>query len=587
MLKSRPHGALTLWRRFLPYLGNVRGLVAVTGALVLLSPLIGAALLWLVRFLVDDVLIRGRLDSLPTFAALYIVVAAAKFSFDYASMRLEASIVERLIRDIRVDLYTRLISLSPGSLRQRSVGDLLAHLSGDVERTEDLIYGAPLKALADLVGVILFGGFLLLLSWKLTLLSLVAVPPIALVSRHYAAHVRHAAKITREQATRWLALAEERVGAAPLVQAFGTEADETARFAARCDANRGAELRTVAIQAWLSLLVEAAAFLGGMVVLAVGAYEIHRDGTTLGTLVAFLGSVGSLYDPIRGLARAPARFERAAAGGQRVLDLIDAPSLVTERPSARPLRHPQGAIEFRAVSFAYPGGAPALREISLRIEPGEMVAVVGPSGSGKSTLIRLLLRLYDPSSGAVLVDGTDIRDITLASLRRTVAAVFQEPFILRGSIRDNIRYGSADLSASAIAAAAVAAHVDGFARLLPGGYGGNAGPRGSNLSGGQRQRIALARALARGAPILVLDEATGSVDSETEELIHDAVDRLAGQRTILSVGHRLSSLQRADRVIVVEGGRIVESGTPKALLRRGSRYHDLFAAQVALGAPQA
>ncbi|MCC6984087.1 MAG: ABC transporter ATP-binding protein, partial [Bauldia sp.] len=271
-----------------------------------------------------------------------------------------------------------------------------------------------------------------------------------------------------------------------------------------------------------------------------------------------------------------------AAGAQRVSDLLDRPSLVRERPAARPLAPVRGAVEFRNVSFRYADGETVLRDVSLRIEPGQVVAIAGASGSGKSTLVKLLLRLYDPSTGAILVDGTDLRDLTLDSLRRAVSAVFQEPYIVQGTVGENLRYGSAGASEASVLAAAEAARVHPFVAALGAGYRAPVGPRGGRLSGGQRQRLALARAMLRNAPILVLDEATASVDSETEELILRAIEDLAGQRTLIIVGHRLSTLRRADSVLVLDHGRLVESGPPAALLRAGSRYHDLFAPQLQL-----
>ena len=569
-----------LIRRFSPYALRVRGKIAQATAMAAVEPLISATLLWLVTQLIDEVFVGGRMDLLPMVAAAYVAALTARFLLDYAATLVEASIFERIAHDVRVDVYRHVMSVSPGSLGKQGAGDLLTHLSGDVRRVEFLVFTGPLGVFADAVTALFFLCFLLFMSWKLTLCALLVLPFLFLVSMRLAPLVRRAARVARVEETNWMSRAEERIGAAPIVHAFGTSDQEGDAFGARSDRAVRSELRTVKIQARQALMVEALAALGGLLVIGVGAYEITSGRLTLGTFIAFIGAVGSLYAPARGLAKAPARFQKSAAGAQRVAELLAKPSLVVEKPEARSLPRANGRLEFRDVRFSYPRGGEVLHGISLRLEPGEMVAVVGPSGGGKSTLARLALRFHDPSEGAVLLDGVDLRDITFESLRRNIAVVFQEPFVFSGSIMENIRYGRPDAPDHLVSASAGMAHVDAFAAELPGGYLASAGPRGGWLSGGQRQRIALARALLREAPVLILDEATAAVDSETEELIQDAVERLAGRRTILVIGHRLSSIKRADRVVVLDQGRIAETGTPQTLLRAGSRYRELFAAQL-------
>jgi ABC-type multidrug transport system fused ATPase/permease subunit len=582
-----PHNSsiLPLLRGFLPYLRPVRRPWMLIAGLMALGPLLAAALLWSVKVLIDEVFVAQRMDILPPLVAAYLAVVAAKLLVECASSRLDAAITGRISQDVRADLFRHLISLSPGSLRHHGTGDLLTRLSGDSERVEYLIYTGLLGLLADLFGVLFFVSFLFLLSWKLTLCALAVAPLLAWASHRSAPRIRRAGRVARWTVGRWTGFAEERLRATPLIHTFGAHASEAAAFARRSDAARKSELRAANVQAGATLAIEAIAALGGLAVLLIGAMEIHSGRLTVGVLVAFLGSVGSLYAPVRGLAKAPGRFQRAAVGAQRVCDLLETPSLVRERPTAKTIQRPKGALEFRNVSFGYAAGQPVLSDVSLKIEPGETVALVGPSGSGKSSLVKLALRLHDPMSGCVCLDGHDIRDLTLASLRQAVSAVFQEPHLFTGSIATNICFARAEVSAAQLRAAAEAARVSDFAAALPGGSDSPVGPEGLWLSGGQRQRIALARALLRDTPILLLDEATAAVDSETEELIQEAIDRMIGRRTVLLVGHRLSSIRRADRIVVIEQGRIVETGTPGFLLQGNSRTRELFAAQLSPQVP--
>jgi ABC-type multidrug transport system fused ATPase/permease subunit len=569
----------SLARRFFPFVAAKRLTAILTVGLVLSSPLVAGALLWMLKRLVDEVLIAGRLDRLAPFIVAYLAIIGCKLALDYAVEVLEASVVEQVVRGIRTTLYAHLLSLSPGSLAKHSHGALLSQLGGDVERTEHLVYTGPLAIFADAASAAFFLGFLFLMSWKLTLCAFLVLPLLVLASLLLSPRIRRASRVARWRAAGWLSLAEDRLGALPVVRAFGAIAREARAFGWRCTKARQAELRTVAIQASLTVIIEAVAALGGLLVLVLGAHEI-KDGTlTVGTLVAFLGSVGSLYGPAAGLAKATGRVQRAAAAAQRVADLLDTPSLVREQESVTTLAPVRGALEFCDVAFAYPAGPQVLHRVSLQVEPGEMVAVVGPSGSGKSTLLALALRFYDPTEGAVLVDGTDLRQVALASLVRLFAPVFQDPHIVSGSLLENMRYGRPEVSQQQVLDIAQAVHADAVIASSPRGLAGPVGPRGSGLSGGQRQRVALVRALLQEAPILLLDEATAAVDSETEELIQGAILRYRGQRTIVLVAHRLSSVRRADRIVVLEGGRIVESGTPQSLLATASRCRQLFEAQ--------
>lgn len=570
----------SLIRRFLPYLYSVRWQAALAGALMAINPLVAVLLLWLMKYLIDEVFVGKNVGVLPVVASAYTILVATKLVIDYLLTRIDAAITEQIDQNVRVDVYRHLVSVSPGSLRKFSVGDLISHLGADVSRVEGLIYSGPVRVIFSALTAVYFIGFLFVLSWKLTLAALITAPILALLSWRWSPYVRRVARISRRKATAWISRAEERLGATAVIIAFGAQSLETQAFEAQCRASRLAALRSVALQAWLTLATEAVAATGGFVVLAVGAYEMYSDALTVGTLIAFLGSVGSLYSPISSLARSPGRFQRSAVGAQRIVELLDTPSLVTERQDARPLTAVRGVLEFSGVRFAYPSGPETLRGISFRIDAGETVAVVGPNGSGKTTLVQLALRLYDPSEGFVSIDGMDLRGVTLESLRRSVAVVFQEPSVFRGNISETIRYGQPDASNEMFISTAKAAHVHEFATGLPRGYGTPIGPRGSWLSGGQRQRLALARALLRDSPILLLDEATASIDSEAEQLIQEAVARFRGKRTIMVVSHRLSTVLRADRVVVLENGRIVETGTAASLQGSASRFRALFADQL-------
>ncbi|OLC01040.1 MAG: hypothetical protein AUH30_01085 [Candidatus Rokubacteria bacterium 13_1_40CM_68_15] len=571
---------LALERRFRRHRRAVMPAVVLVGALAVVAPLSSAALLWLLKLMINTVFVARRLDAMPLLVASYFALASAKFGADSLRRRLDVAIAERINHEVRADVYRHVMTLPEPSVTGRGVGDLLAHLSSDVERVEYVVFNGPVILIGDLAAALFFTAVLFTMNWQLALVAFATAPFLALVVVRRAPRVKRVARVARRQATSWLTLAEETLGALPMVHAFQAHAREVGRFRARSDVARRAEIRSVAVQAQLTLLVEMIAVVGGLVVLVVAAHHVSSGAMTLGAVVAFLGSLGSLYEPARDLGQIASRFQRAAAGAHRVADLLDTRGTVVERASAVTLPRSTGRIEFRDVHFAYPRGASVLNGVSFTVEPGEIVAIVGASGSGKSTLVRLLLRFHDARAGAVLIDGADVRDVTLASLRANVAVAFQDPYVVQGSIADNVRYGRPDASEADVARAVQAARAETFVHAFRRQSAAAVGARGERLSGGQRQRLALARVFLRDAPILVLDEATAAVDSETEELIHASIQRFARRRTIVVIGHRLATVRQADRVVVLEGGRITEIGAPASLLQHGNRCYDLFAGQL-------
>ncbi len=571
------------FRSFATHLRPVRGLLICAALLVVTMPLLGAALLHLFQKLVDEVFVSRQTHLLLWFFGAYLLVAGLKFIAEYIDQRLDTAIAENISQAVRIRLYRHIVSVSPGSLGAKNSGELLAYLGGDVDRIASLIYSAPMSLLSNLARIVCYTVFLLLISWKLTLMSLAVVPPLIWMVYRYTPKIRTAARSSRRKSTAWMALAEEVLGARPLVQAFNTHKRETDRFARHADRARKAELLTTRLQAGLALAIEVITMLGSLAVIGVAAYEVAAGRLSVGSVLAFIGAIGFLYGPINRVSQSASRFQRASVSAERLLSLLHQPSLVQDSPTAKALPLPvRGEIEFRDVAFTYPGtDKKVLDGFSLHVAAGEALALVGSSGGGKSSLVRLLLRQYDPDSGSIFFDGINLRDITLASLRDNLAIVLQEAYLLQGSVEDNILYGTEHADAERLQRAARAAHTDEFVTPMPLQYRTAVGPRGERLSGGQRQRIAMARALLRDAPVLILDEATASVDGETENLMQQAVAQLTRQRTLLLVSHRASTLRFVDRIVVLDNGKIIETGTPETLMQPGTRCYELFQSQVA------
>lgn len=479
-MRTRAHGRKTrnvieLIGKFQHHLKPYRSYIALALGFTLLSPLLASYVLQLIQQLFDDILIGRNFDLLAMVAAFYVAALVAKVVIDHIGARVEAFVSESVLTDVRTELFAHLVALSPGSIDKHGTGDQMARISDDTDHVQSLVYSAPMTLIEDLCSIIVFGTFVFLLDWQLTLVSLLVAPVFILLSRSYAPIIRRCERVALDARSRWFNFVEERFAALPLIHSVNSAGREARNFATSATSARNAELRTVKAEAWYASFVELATVLGGLAVLGFGAMQIAAGTLTVGALVAFMGAIGALYGPIRSLARAATRFQRAAAGAERIAELRDIRSLVVERTDAVDLRVNTGRVEFQNVTFAYPGGKPVLDDVSFAIEPGERVAIAGASGAGKSTLISLLLRLHDPSSGRVTVDGTNVSTVTLESLRRSIAVVFQEPYLLRGTIAKNLGYACPGATLTELSEAAGQAHIANHIEKLDMGYGTGSG----------------------------------------------------------------------------------------------------------------
>ncbi len=494
---------------------------------------------------------------------------------------------ERVIADVRAAVYARVIGKSPAFFETLQTGEVLSRLTVDVEVIQTVVGSSASIALRNLL--ILVGGLTMLVvtSPKLAGLVLLLVPatvfPILLLGRR----VRRLSRDSQDRVAAASAMASETLVAAQTVQAYTQEARTRARFAALVEQAFDAARGRIAARAALTAIVIMVVFTGVVGVMWIGARSVMSGATTAGELGQFIFYAAFTAGAVGALSEVWGDLQRAAGATERLVELLAAedPIRAPAAPVA-PLAPARGAIRFEGVSFRYPQRpeTAALDELSFSVRPGETVALVGPSGAGKTTIFQLLLRFYDPNSGRVTVDGADVAAMDPVALRQLFALVPQDPVIFADTARENIRFGRPDASDAEVEAAAEAAAALGFIRALPKGWDTYVGERGVMLSGGQRQRLAIARAILRDAPVLLLDEATSSLDAESERAVQDAVERLSADRTTLVIAHRLATVKRADRIIVLEGGRIVAEGPHDRLVAEGGLYARLARLQFAEGA---
>ncbi|RME98186.1 MAG: ABC transporter ATP-binding protein [Alphaproteobacteria bacterium] len=547
--------------------------------LALLLTLVGASITLVlplgIRTLLDDALANGDRDLLHLLGAGLLILFVLRAIVGFFGTYVMQITSERMVIDLRQRLYRHYQCLDLGFFHQRRVGDLLSRLDNDtdsIQQTVSSIVSSTAVNLFKLVGAIVL---MVTLDPKLSLLVLFMAPAATLLSRRFGMLLHDASRQVQERLADATSAAQEALSAVQLVQSYDRGDHECQRYGRTLQAFFETAKREVKIHAFFTSLVSFLSVLSTIAIFWYGGSQVLRGALQVGDVVAFLFYSQMISQNIGLLAEQYGAVSRMTGSAERIFELLDTQPTVVERPGARALDAVAGKVSFEGVSFAYGDGELVLAEVDFRVEPGWTVALVGRSGAGKSTLLRLLPRLFDPTAGRILLDGHDLRELRLADLRSQLAFVSQEVQLFATTVRENIRYGRLDASDAEVEAAARLANADGFIRDLPQGWETEVGERGVKLSGGQRQRIAIARALLRDAAILILDEATSSIDTESEAAIQEALDRLRANRTTFVAAHRLSTVLDADRILVLDGGRVAAFGRHQDLVARPGLYRRL------------
>ncbi len=535
---------------------------------------------FLVRFIFDDIFSEKNAAMLYTLPAVIILTFVARGLFAFGSTYLSEWVGQRMVADIRSELNDHIQKQSLSFFNRNASGAVVSVVANDVFVIGSSLTGTVAAVLRDTVSLVVLVIVAFWQDWVLALIAFVAFPASVIPVLQLSRRLRRFARRRQVTLGRLTALLQETVQGTRVVKAFGMEEYERRRFDEEAERLRAIGMRVVKIRAFTSPMMEILAAFGIAGVVLYGGTSVIEGGRTQGSFLAFLTALFLLYDPFKKLGKANSSLQQGLAAADRVFELLDTEPDVRDRPEAVELAEIAEAIVYDDVGFRYEA-EPVLQEVTLRIPRGEVVALVGPSGGGKSTMADLLLRFYDVEHGAIRIDGTDIRDATVSSLRSQISLVTQHTFLFNDTVRNNIGYGLAGTSEDAIVAAARAAHADSFIRQLPEGYDTEIGELGLRLSGGQRQRIAIARALLKDAPILILDEATSALDNESERLVQEALEALMRGRTTLVIAHRLSTIRSADRIVVLVGGRLVEQGSHDELLALNAEYRKLYDLQFA------
>ena len=556
---------------------------------------------WPIKVIIDNVVqaksLTGRWGAFVSglfgddrFAILYFALAAVVAIAlvgavsSYVEKYSTTSISQWVAHDLRRLLYQRIQRLSLAEHNEARVGDLLTHVTSDINAVQDFIDSALLGIIVNVLTLTGMAGVMLYVSWRFTLVSLLVVPVLGVAVYFYTPRIKKASRRVKKRESELLSGVAEVMTAIHVVQAFGREDYEDRRFDWESRQNVEAGLQARSIKARLSPTVDVIIALGTCLVLGYGARLAIAGRLSTGVLIVFLLYLGKMYKPLRDLSKMANTVSKAAVGYERIRELLAIESRVQDLPGARSAPPFMGDIELDRVSFKYDGGGLVLKDVSLHVAPGQTAAIVGPSGTGKTTIASLIPRFYDPLSGQVKIDGVDIREFTLKSLRDRVSFVLQDTMLFRATIWENIAYGRPDAPPEETVRAAKLANAHDFIMNMPLGYATVVGERGATLSGGERRRIAIARAIVRNTPILILDEPTSGLDAASEQAVIEALQRLMEGRTSIVIAHHLHSIRHADIIFVVKDSEIVEQGTHERLLKNQGLYARLYETQTTMGA---
>lgn len=527
---------------------------------------------------------EGNITAIAHLAGYSAIIFLLRGAVQYGQDALMAKASLATALDLRSATYDRLQKLDLDYFTTAKTGDLAYRLTEDIDRIAEVIYKICHQLVPSILQLVVVLGYMLWLNWQLTLATFVVAPIMALLIGWFGEKLLIFSRRSQTQVSNLASLLTELFGGMRLVQAFAAEKYALNRFVKEAELNRRTKYRAAQIQAFQFFVVGFFEAMSVLLLFWLGAWQIDRANLTGAGFVSYVAAVAMLIDPIGQVTNNYNEFKQGEASVDRIFELLGLRSQVVEKPDAIELPVVTGKVEYRKISFAYDRASSenstwVLKDFNLLVRPGETIALVGSSGAGKTTLVNLLPRFYDPQSGQILIDGVDIREVTLNSLRLQIGIVPQETILFAGTIAENIAFGQANFDLNAAIEAAKIANAHQFITQFPDGYQTWVGERGANLSGGQRQRIAIARAMLHKPRILILDEATSALDSESETLVRQALERIMHQRTVLIIAHRLATVRQADRILVMESGQILESGTHTELLAKGDRYARFYARQ--------